>query len=265
MVNRQVNRREKDRGGFRYRSRDPKKVKERAEQQGGNFDSIFKGGIDTWRPKVGDNQVRILPPTWDDHEHYGYEVWVHSYVGPDSSTYLCPKKMKGKKCPICEAAQEAKDAGEADEEKQLKASKKYLYWIIDREGDENVPQVWMVSWSMDRDIAALCYSKKSGKILEIDHPDKGYDVTFKRVGQGLKTRYIGLAIDRERTPIEERAKDQKKILAHITENPLSKVLKFYDTDYLNEVLDGTSAKGNKDEDLDEDDDDKPRRGKKRRR
>lgn len=261
MVNRQVNRRDKERkSGFVYHERDPKKLKERAEQQGGQFDSIFKNGIDTYKPGVGDNQIRILPPTWEDHEHYGLEIWTHGYVGGDRSTYLCPKKMKNKPCPICDAAEESKAAGEKDEADQLKAKKRYLYWIIDRDGDSDMPVVWSVSWSMDRDIAALAHVKKTGKILVIDRPDDGYDIIFKRQGQGLNTRYVGLQIDREASPIDESKKKQREILEHITENPLDSILRFYKADHLAKAMDGKSEE--KDEDLD--DDDKPKKKKRGR-
>lgn len=254
MVNRQVNRRDKNaRGGFEYKPSDPKKVKERSENTGSQFETIFNKGIDSWRPKVGDNQIRICPPTYKDHEHYGYEVWVHSYVGAESATYLCLKKMLGKKCPICTAAKEAADAGEGDEAKQLKANNKFLYWIIDREGDSQLPQVWMVSRQMDGEIAALSYSKKSGNVLQIDHPVKGYDLMFKRVGQMLKTRYIGMQIDRERTEIMQKQKDADAVLEYIQENPLDTILKFRDSKFLAEAIEGTGK--TKDEDLDEDEED----------
>src|ERR1700693_6132381 len=91
------------RSGFSYTPRDPDKVKERAEQTGSRFDSPFIDRFDTFRPKVGDNLIRILPPTWDDHDHYGFDIWVHSYIGPDNGTYLCLNKMQNKPCPICKA------------------------------------------------------------------------------------------------------------------------------------------------------------------
>jgi hypothetical protein len=269
MVNRQVNRRDKSGGGkFNYRPPDAKKMRQRAEQQGGNFDSFFKAGVDSWRPKNGDNQVRILPPTWDDHDHFGYEIWVHGFVGSDESSYLCPKMMKNKKCPICVAAKELKDAGEDEEFNKTKAKKRFLYYIIDRDGDSDMPQAWSVSWTMDRDIAALCINKKTGKVLELDHPEDGYDVSFKRTGQKLNTRYVGLQIDRDASAIDESDKKIKKILRFTEENPLSEVLKFYDYEHLDGVINGEAGDEDEDGDRkkkkrkqrdDDEDDDGPRR------
>jgi hypothetical protein len=111
----------KKKSGFVYKGRSAESVKERAEQTGGRFDSLFKSGTDTFTPHVGENIVRILPPTWDS-EHFGYPIWVHSRIGEDNSSYLCLRKMKNKECPICAAAKEAKDDNEADEAKALQCN-----------------------------------------------------------------------------------------------------------------------------------------------
>lgn len=252
MVNKVKNRRDdKRKGGFVYKPRTVESVKQRAEQKGGGFDSPLKKGFDSWRPKQGDNNIRILPPTWEDAEHYAYDVFVHRSIGPDNSMYLCPLKMKVGQCPICEAAKEAETAGEADEAKALKAGKQTWMWIIDRDEDKPNPVMFMASWTIDRDIAAITYNKKTGKVLHVDHPDEGYDIQFRREGQALKTKYFGFQIDRDATPIDDSDKVQDEILAFIEENPVPSVLNFFDEDYLEKVLSGTAQK--KDEDLDEDD------------
>lgn len=246
---------------FEYRERSFDEVKKRAERQGGNFDSIFKRDFPTWSPKEGMNNLRILPPTFEDHNHYGYSIFVHSYVGSDKSSYLCLKKMgMAKRCPICDAEKQAREAGDKEDADSLKATERFIYWILDRDGDDpKKPLLWSASWSMDRDFAALCIDEKSGKVLAIDHPDEGFDISFTRKGTKLNTRYIGLRIDRESSPISTNAKRQSLILDYITENPLDSVLQFYPAAHLQEVITGTNKE--KDEDLD--DDDTPRKKRKR--
>jgi hypothetical protein len=240
------------RSGYVYRPRSVEDVKARAERTGGRFDSPFKQGIDLWRPKAGDNLIRILPPTWEDADHYAYTAWMHKWIGPDNSNYLCPRKMLGKACAVCDAAREAKDAGEKDEEKALNPSEALLTWILDRDADDPAhPYLYQMSWTMDRDIAALCYNKRSGKILNIDDPDDGYDLTLKRSGTGLKTKYFGLAIDRDPSPITDDPKEYDEIMEYIQENQIPDILKFYDNDYLIRVLEGTQQA--KDPDLDKED------------
>jgi gp32 DNA binding protein like len=239
--------------GFVYKPRKYEDVKRRAEKPAGRYDSYFKQGFDTWRPKVGENVIRILPPTWEDsHEHYGYTIWVHSWVGPDKSTYLCPAKMKKKHCPICDAAEEARKAGEDDEYKHLNVKEQTVFWIIDRDDDDQQPQLYAVSGQMDRDILAQTISSRTGKAIMVDHPDDGYDVFIKRTGQGLKTRYV-CSIDRDPSPIEDKQSEQDEILKFIQENPIPSVLKFYNEEYLEKVVEGTMEQ--KDEDTEDEEDD----------
>jgi hypothetical protein len=257
MVSR-IGKRDKDkkRSSFKYTERSVDDVKKRAEQSGGRFDSPYKAGIDTWRPKAGENLIRILPGTWEGHDHYGLDVFMHRFIGSDNSNYLCLNKMKGKPCPACEEAAAANKAGEADEAKALQPQKRVLVWIIDRDDDSQTPQVWDMSWSQDRDIAALCHDKRKGKVLLIDHPTDGYDLVVKRTGQGLKTKYQ-YVIDREPSEIDDDQDKMDEILDFISENPLTEVLRYDTAEHIEKALSGTAP--SKDKDLDEDEDEKPKR------
>jgi hypothetical protein len=249
----------KSKSKFKYRPPSADTVKKRAEQSGGRFDSIFKSGFDVFKPQVGDNAIRFLPATWDDTEDtpidISYPVWCHKFVGPDKSTYLCPRKMSGGPCAICDEAQESRDAGEEEEAKKLEVAKLYVAWIIDRKGDDDMPILYLISWTIDKDLAALRLGKQN-KLLQIENPDVGYDVSFKRTGQGMKTRYSAWAIDREETAITDDEDLQQEILDYITEHPIPDVLNQHDNAYLEKVMSGTSSE--KDED-DDDDDEKPRK------
>ena len=249
MALRQTSVKSRARNSFVYKPRTADQIKSRATRQGGKFDSIFKSGFDTFRCKVGDNLIRYLPPTWDDHEHYGYTIWVHQRIGPDDSTYLCPRKMLNKACPVCEAAKESKAAHEDEEAKALEPKERVVSWILDRDADDpEKPLLYDISWTMDRDIVSLCVNDRTGEILMIDNPNKGYDVTIKRYGTGPHTKYSGFAIARDDSPIHEDEKIQDEILDYIMSNPIPSVLNFYDYDYLERVISGTLPA--KDEDLD---------------
>lgn len=243
--------------GFKYHKRSADDVKKRADQRGGNFDSPVKSGIDMWRPAAGENVIRILPATWDDYEHYGYDVYMHRFIGSDSSNYICLNKMKGKHCPACAEQKAAKDGGEDEEAKQLAYAKRCWVWIIDRNDKTETPQVWDMSWSQDRDISGLTYFK-SGKVLLIDHPDDGYDVIVKKTGSGLKTKYA-FNIERDSSPISDDEEKQEEILAYITENPIPSVLNFFSADHIAKKLEGTTE--DRDDELDDDEDETPRKKK----
>lgn len=245
---------------FKYRPTSGKSLKERAERSGGGFETYIKSGLDIYKNKVGENCVRICPPTFKNAKHFGLDVWVHGFVGPDKASFLCLKKQLGKKCPICIAAAEALDAGEKKESDQMKAKQKTLYWVIDRDGDSGEPEVWPVSWSMDKDISGCC-SKRNGRILEIDNPDNGHDVTFRRTGQSLNTRYSSVAVESDTTPLVESKKKMARILDFIEQNPLDEILKYHTPAQMEESLAGGA--GEKDEHLDDDEDEDD--NKKRRR
>lgn len=227
------------RSGFVYTPRDPKLIKDRAERSGGRFDSIFKAGADVFRPKTGSNVIRILPPTWEDADHYAYAIYVHRNIGPDNSTYLCLNKHGKGKCPVCAEVKLLKDAGETEDAKQIQITEQFVCWICDRDADDHMPALYALSWTMDRDIAALCTDERTNETLVIDHDDLGYDVTIKRSGTGFKTKYFGLAIAREQSPVHDDRRDQDEVLAYIHDNPVPTMLNFYSFDYISNVMSGT--------------------------
>jgi hypothetical protein len=240
--------------GFVYKPRSQESVKERANRSGGDFDSIYKSGITKTKNKVGDNCRRILPPTWEDADHYAYKIYVHYGVGANNSQYLCPKKMLGKPCAICDEVKELTKSGEKDEAKKLDVKERYVCWNLDRDGDHpEKPEIWELSWTMDRDIAAQCVHPRTGEILFIDEPDTGYDLMFKRKGTGpTNTEYYGYQIDRASSPVHEKERVQDEILDYIAENPIPNVLNYYDNEHLKKVLSGSVAE--KDAEADEDED-----------
>ena len=236
---------------FVYKPRTADQVKARATKFTSNFDSVFKQGYDTFRPHDGDNLIRYLPATWDDFDHYCYTAYEHRYVGSKNSCYLCPKKMLNKRCPFCEAEKEALEAGEKDESKQLGAKERAIAWVLDRDADDpEKPRLWDNSRPEDSNIACLCINERTGDVLMIDHPDNGFDVSFKRKkGAGkLNIDYYGHQIDRHESPICQSERTQDEILDYIEKHPVPECLRFYDYDYLKGVLYGTVA--DKDEALD---------------
>lgn len=255
---------------FVNRPPSPDSVKRRAENRGGRYDSIFKDGFDAFRPKDGENAIRFLPPTWEGEEgmDYAYEIWVHAFVGPDDSTYLCPWKMNEKPCPLCDSARDSKKAGEEDEYKKLEVRQQFVAWVIDRNGDEDTPLLYQMSRNIDKDISGIRENKRGGGYLWVSHTEEGYDLYFKRTGAGLKTRYSAWSFDRSPSPISDDRKTQDGVMEYIQDHPIPDVLKFYDADYLEKVASGTVVEKDEDDndddrddrdDRDDDDDDRSSR------
>lgn len=243
------------RGGYRSEAN----VRKRTEQTAGNFDTIFKSGVEQWYPKPGENAVRILPASWPDAEHYGYDVFVHSYIGSSGSSYICPKKTSGKTCAACDESAELKAAGEEEASKSMAAKKKSVVYVLDRDERKPTARVWVMSWNQDKEIADNSIIKRTNTTLFIDDPETGWDLIIKRTGKGLNTRYSYM-VDRDPSPIDEDPRTQDDILDYIDENPIPDLLKFADNDVIEKALDGGTRP--KDRELD-DEDDKRGRGRDR--
>jgi gp32 DNA binding protein like len=223
---------------FKYQARTAEHVKVRAEQQGGMYDNIFQN-YPTFKAKVGNNLLRVLPPTWDKADHYGYDIYRHESIGPDNSMYLCLKEMKGEACPVCEERSELDRLGETKDAAELKPRHRVVVWIVDRDQEKEGPMIWDMSWTMDKDIAALSENKRTGEILLIDHPDEGYDFEFSREGTTMtNTKYVGKSIARRPSPINDDPEIQDQWLNFITEHPIPTVLNFYSYEHIASVFSG---------------------------
>lgn len=258
MVNRRVgNLRKENSGrrssGFTYRPPKSGFVKQQANRKFSRFDSIFKSAYDNYRPKEGENSFRILPATWDGHDDYAYTIYMHRYVGQDTSNYLCLRKMQNKRCPICVEAERSRKAGEEEEARQLSAVEGKVAWILNRdERGKPKPQPYQIPVTLYKDINALCCDNRTGAEIFVDQPDEGYDVRVRRTGAQLNTRYLP-TIERDPSPVSDSPKEQTKILDFINEHPIPDILEFKSAEYLEKVMSGTGE--DKDEDLDEDEED----------
>ena len=250
-----------ERRRFKYQDRTADQTKKRATQQGGMYDQPFKPEFKVFSPKEGRHRVRILPPTWDNPEHYGIDVWMVSNIGPDNQTYLSLSKMKGVPDPITEEYDRARREGDDEEYiASLKPYRRVLVWVIDRDNPDEGPMLWSMPWSIDKDVAALSIDDDTREVLTLDHPDDGYDIEFTKEGKGLQTKYVGLKIARKSTPLSDDEAEAERWLEIITQNPLPETLVYFDYEHIKKTFEGKSKKKNKDED-----DEKPAKGPKTRR
>lgn len=230
--------------GFEYHRPTIEGTKKRSEQRGGNeFDSIFKQNTKVFKVN-DDNVLRLIPPTWPEPKHFGFDIFVHYGVGPDGQTYLCPKEMLGEPCPVCEERARAVKDGDDDYAKELKPSKRVVYYVIDRDAEKEGVQIWAAPWTVDRDINTLIVDKRSGEVLAIDDPENGYDIEFSRTGKQLTTKYIGMQIARRESELGD-----SKWLDYAVDTPIPEQLAYFDYDHIAKVFGGQTSK--KDEDLDD--------------
>lgn len=254
--------------GYQYQPRSAETTRARADKGANDYDKILKDHIKMWKPNDGVNRIRILPPTWPKAEHFGYDIYVHYGVGPDRQSYLCLQKMLDKPDPIHEEREKARRELDPENKedaayiKDLEAKRRVLWYIIDRDNEREGVQAWAAPWTIDRDVVKVSVDKSSGEVLQIDHPEEGFDVSFEKKGSGARTEYLGVSIARRSTPLGKDA-----WLEYAVENPLPDQLHYYDYDHIAKAF---GAKGehrdagrSRDDDAPrgrgrDDDDDRPR-------
>lgn len=245
----------KGKADFKYKKRGTDAWKKRAEQSGYNRRSMFKEEVNVFRPKEGDNLIRILPPTWEDAEHYGHEIWCHYGIGPDGDSFLDLQKMTGQPDPIEEERSRALQENDKEYANKLQSKKRVAVYIIDRDEEEKGIQLWSMPWSMDADITTLAVDKRTGEVLDIDDPEDGYDVEFTKTGQGIKTQYGGIAIARKSSEL-----DNDEALEEAVELPIPETFVYYDYEEIEKAFNaGGSAYDDDDDDDEEDEEDRPRK------
>jgi hypothetical protein len=187
---------------FKYKPRSLEKIQERATQSGNDFEGFILNQFSMYTPKKGDNWVRVLPPTWDDAEHYGMDVHVHYGIGPNKATVLCNAKMFNEPCCICEARARAERVNDEELAKELKINKRVIAWVIDRKEPSKGPLIWSMPWTVDRDICKISTDRMDGTTYVIDNPYEGYDFTFDKDGEGIGTKYGGFQLARRATSVD---------------------------------------------------------------
>ena len=136
--------------------------------------------------------------------------------------------MLKKRCPICEAEKDERRRGDAEVAKQIMVRPKWIAYIRTARARNRKPRLFGCSpTKMDQDVLVYVKDKRTGKYLEVDNPDDGYDLSFRRTGQMLNTRYRGFQFDRDPTPMVDDQRTQEEILETMNERPLPSILNFY--------------------------------------
>lgn len=239
---------------FKYKPRDRETVRERANMRGGGYDGIFKQKYKKYKMRDGKNIIRVLPPTWDDANHYGYDIYVNYSIGADNASYLSLSKMKKEADPIAEARREADREGDEKYAKQLAPRQRVVMWIIDRQDEDEGPQLLDAPFTVDKALANLSLDEDTKEVTMIDDPENGCDFRFYKEGKGLNTDYEGTKMKLLKpSPLHEDPAVQKDWLKFVAANPIPECLEFHNYDYIAQVFKGAAPK---DED---DDDEKPSR------
>lgn len=219
---------------FVYRERNTDTLQKRATQKGGSSETFITDEFKLYVPRKGENFIRILPPTWEGAVHYGYDVWAHYDIGPDHAQVICLYKQDNRheSCPICEAVQALDRAGEEEQAKALAAKRRVLVWLLDRMDRDATPTLWPMPWSVDRDIAKISQDRQSGEFYVVDHPTRGYDISFDKEGERVQTKYTGMQLAKRPTSVDP------EFLEYVNECPLPETLLWRSYDEISELYSG---------------------------
>lgn len=217
-----------------------------ANQTTGSYDTFIDNKFTQYKTKEGPNNLRFMPPTFDYaalkvQNHWGLEIYVHYGVGPDEATYLCPNKMRGEPCVVCDTRREIAPT-DPEAAKELREAKRYLIWTIDRFDPAAGPKVFVEPPKTDKEFCNRAKGKKTGETLMLDDPENGYDVTFVKEGTGVKSQYSQYDISRHPSALSDNPDEAAKWLDFIVANPLDTTLVWFDQEYIAKVLAGGSAK-----------------------
>lgn len=232
--------------GFSYRERSADSTKKRASMGNNDFDKFLKDGVKMWKPNDGDNRIRIVPPTWEEADHYGLDIYMHYGIGPDRQSYLCLNKMKGEACPICEEREQLKRDGDDEAAKEIEPKRRVLIYLVDRDHPKEGLQAYAMPWTLDRDIVKVSQDKSTGEVLQIDHPEHGYDVEFEKKGSKNRTEYLGVAIARR-----ESSLGKESLLDDAVDAPLSEQLIYFSYDHIAKAFGGHGQQRDRRRDEDE--------------
>ena len=231
---------------FKFKKRDSSSAPRRLS--GEVRDPMLKDGTKFFKVADGANTVRFMPPTWDDAEHYGLDIYVHYQVGPDNLIYLCPRRMKGEDCPICEEMQRANDAGDEEYAKTLYPTRRVLAYIVDMKVPTDGVKAWTMPYkTVDQQIVLQSTDPETNEYFAVDDPEEGYNVVVTKSGSGKTGTEYKVNISRHSTEFAMT----EEIYDYLMANPLPDVLTFYEYNHIAKAFGSAGNKSSEKEEKEE--------------
>jgi hypothetical protein len=147
-----------------------------------------KRGVEFWKPKEGDSLVRILPP-WNDEGVWYLEVPYHYGLGEENKRAICPKRLLGKKCYICEKVKELQNLGNDAKPlaEKIRAKNTFYYNILDLKDLDKGVQIMQSGVTIFKDLLFYDLDEEWGNIT---HKKTGYNIVINREGTtATNTKY----------------------------------------------------------------------------
>lgn len=134
-----------------------------------------RGGFG-WKPKEGENRIRVLPPhsryltAWGEMEDIAVKHRLHYFriEGRPGEVSLCLEEMK-QRCPACEmwrAWRKSEDPGMKERAKQIAPADQYLLNIIDLNNMQSGIQYWGANYTCWDKILEIVANPAWGNVLD---------------------------------------------------------------------------------------------------
>ena len=206
------------------------------------LEADFSGeSIPFFKPKEGDNIIRVLPPLKGQKYPY-YRVFLH--YGLDVIPTLCPGKQT---CPICNYVLSERKPGKKH---ALQGTRRIFFNIIDRNGTGS-PQVYPTGNTFFKDFADHLLDPEWG---DVTHPVNGFDILLHRTGTGMQSEYT-VRFRRTPTPLAKTREEIQKIMdGRIDLTTIAQEVSLEKMEEMLELWQKRQAKGTKEKIEDEDED-----------
>lgn len=198
-----------------FRKVSKEKIKEKFERSGVTRPHYLRADVPLYRPKEGDNFIRVLPPV-GEMDDFGLDIWVHPFLGVERGSYLCLERTslfgrKKQKCIICDfyrKVQNAERSGQvSDLVKALAPKRRTLFWVLDvsNKPQSADPLVFDAPYrQVAEEILMRCIDRRTGEIIDISDVKEGREVYFKMVRGNRKfPEYRGIELGKV-YPIDTR-------------------------------------------------------------
>lgn len=160
-------------------------------------DKLERMGLVKYNTKKpdGNNFIRVVAPSATGP--FAAEIYHHSKVGSSKATYLCPNKMYGDPCAVCDYQAAMKADGVKDEIiKELNTSHRFFMYVVDTtngETEDEGPKWFDCPISIYKSICTLSKDRRTGQSFDPTDPVDGRDIEFVRK-DGKRTEYAGMKL-----------------------------------------------------------------------
>jgi len=171
---------------------------------------FIESELPQFRPRDGDNYIRIVPPLEDDElaGAWGVDVITHYIEG--HGWLLSPKSIDSTDHdPVDDLIRELRKI-DPELEDMVKTSRKTVMHILDFNADERdgVLKLWGAPPTLVDDFVKAAKDKRSGRTHSLEDPDNGLPLSFDKTGTGLQTRYSAVQLERDPFPLDDQVVDE---------------------------------------------------------